>query len=104
MTEWSYKFSERVRDPKSEFEILKTLGKGFVLIIVVGFDLSTKLNRYNNNRSFGAVYHAREIVSGIELAIKKLTVIKCLTIFCYQQFQLFRLSNLFTPHFNSTTF
>lgn len=26
--QWSYKFSERVRDPKAEFEILNTLGKG----------------------------------------------------------------------------
>jgi len=51
---YDYKFSKRVKDPTKEFELLGTLGKG----------------------SFGAVYWARERVSGLEIAIKKLRVVQ----------------------------
>jgi len=48
-----YNFSDRIRNPVNAFDIVATLGKG----------------------SFGAVYHAREKSTGLELAIKKLTVV-----------------------------
>jgi serine/threonine kinase 3 len=48
-----FRFSERIRNPVNAFDIIATLGKG----------------------SFGAVYHAREKTTGLDIAIKKLTVV-----------------------------
>jgi hypothetical protein len=71
----SMKFSERVRDPTAEFAILKTLGKGCVRRCSVHKAQATDRGQTLCS-SFGAVYHAREIATGIEVAIKKLTVVQ----------------------------